>query len=83
LFEGARDRAREVLEQHRRVLDALAGELVAMETVSGARLAEIAAAAGDSDVAITAVGPGPNAATNGATPVQQPDSAVQQAGRSR
>jgi cell division protease FtsH len=74
LLEGARERARAVLQQHRRVLDALADELVAMETVSGVRLAEIAAAAGDSAVAVTAVAAAPNAATNGATPDQQPDS---------
>ena len=43
LLEGARATARELLSRHRGVLDALAAELIATETVSGARLAEIAA----------------------------------------
>jgi cell division protease FtsH len=47
LIEGAHQQARAVLTKHRSVLDTLAAELVAKEMVSGARLAEIAAAAGD------------------------------------
>jgi cell division protease FtsH len=47
LLESARERARALLTQHRDVLDALADELIAKEMVSGARLAEIAASAGD------------------------------------
>jgi cell division protease FtsH len=46
LLEGARDRARTVLTEHRAVLDSLADELIAKEMVSGTRLAEIAAAGG-------------------------------------
>ncbi len=49
LLEGARERARTLLSQHRAVLDALAGELIAKETVSGVRLAEIAMAVDDPD----------------------------------
>ena len=44
LVEDARRRARAVLADHRGVLNALADELFAKETMSGARLAEIAAA---------------------------------------
>jgi len=46
LLEGARERARAVLTQHREVLDALAEELISKETVSGERLTEIATEAG-------------------------------------
>jgi cell division protease FtsH len=55
LVADARVRARDVLSHHRGVLDALAEELVATETVSGKRLAEIAAAVHDSQ-ALAAVG---------------------------
>jgi cell division protease FtsH len=44
LVEGARERASAVLADHRGVLDAIADELFAKETMSGVRLAEIAAA---------------------------------------
>ena len=43
LLESARAQARQVLTEHRAVLDGLAAELMATETVSGARLSEIAA----------------------------------------
>ena len=62
LLEDARQRARTVLEQHRDLLDALADELVAKETVTGDRLAEIVAAAGD---AIAATGAGAPASGRG------------------
>jgi cell division protease FtsH len=55
LLDGARDRATALLQQHRAVLDDLANELVAKEMVSGTRLAEIAAVAGNGT---TAVSPG-------------------------
>jgi Peptidase family M41 len=42
LLERARQQARAALEEHRAVLDAVADELIARETVSGPRLAEIA-----------------------------------------
>jgi cell division protease FtsH len=45
LLDAARDRATTLLRQNRATLDTLASELVAMEMVSGARLAEIAATA--------------------------------------
>jgi cell division protease FtsH len=64
LLADAHDRARAILGAHRAVLDALANELVAMETVSGDRLAEIAAAANDGTPAVAA---GANA-SNGNTP---------------
>ncbi len=64
LLGDAHDRARAILGAHRAVLDALANELVAMETVSGDRLAEIAAAANDGTAAVAA---GANA-SNGNTP---------------
>ena len=51
LIEGAHQQARAVLAKHRSVLDTLAAELVAKEMVSGARLAEIAAADGDPVIA--------------------------------
>ena len=51
LLEGARERARAVLTQHRAVLDALAEELVAKETVTGERLAAIAGEVHDAGVA--------------------------------
>ena len=54
LLEGARERARTLLSQHRAVLDALAGELIAKETVSGVRLAEIAKAVDDPTAAAAA-----------------------------
>jgi cell division protease FtsH len=41
LLETARDQARSLLTGHRAELDAIANELIAKETVSGARLAEI------------------------------------------
>ena len=44
LLEKAREQARTVLTAHRAELDALAEELIAKETVSGTRVAEIAAA---------------------------------------
>jgi cell division protease FtsH len=53
LLEGARERARAVLGAHREVLDALANELIATETVSGERVAEIARAAADEPAATT------------------------------
>jgi cell division protease FtsH len=55
LVEGARVQARAALAGHRAALDTLADELVAMETVSGSRVAEIAAGAAVEPVA---VGPG-------------------------
>jgi cell division protease FtsH len=64
LLADAHDRARAILGAHRAVLDALANELVAMETVSGDRLAEIAAASNDGTPAVAA---GANA-SNGNTP---------------
>ena len=57
LLEGARQRARAVLTQHRAVLDALAEELIAKEVVSGERLAEIAAAAGKGTATPSTEGP--------------------------
>ncbi len=47
LLEEARQNARAVLSGHRAVLDAVAEELIANETVSGNRLAEIAAITND------------------------------------
>ncbi len=60
------DRAAALLLRHRDLLDALAAELIAKETVTGTRLAEIAAAAGngaaqlstESATGRTALGPG-------------------------
>jgi cell division protease FtsH len=66
LLEGARERARTLLSQHRAVLDALAGELIAKETVSGVRLAEIATAVADPTAAAAAD------ATHGAHPTEAP-----------
>jgi cell division protease FtsH len=54
LVEGARVQAHAALAGHRAALDTLANELVAMETVSGARVAEIAGAVAEP----VAVGPG-------------------------
>ena len=68
LLDGARDRATALLKQHRAVLDDLANELIAKEMVSGARLAEIAAAAGDGAVAVGAS----RAGTDGSGPVAAP-----------
>jgi cell division protease FtsH len=68
LLEGARERARAVLAQHRADLDALANELVTMETVSGERVAEIAATTGDGDQAPTPLPrPGLHSEQQGAT----------------
>jgi cell division protease FtsH len=64
LLEGARERARTVLTEHRTVLEELANELIAKETVTGARLAEIAAAA-----TAGADAPLEVPSTNGHTPV--------------
>jgi cell division protease FtsH len=57
LLEEARERATEVLSKHRAALDAVAEELIAHETVSGVRLAEISGqeAARPALVAATAV----------------------------
>jgi cell division protease FtsH len=46
LLEDARKRALAILTDHRSELDAIADELLATETVSGIRLAEISAAHG-------------------------------------
>jgi cell division protease FtsH len=54
LLEAAREQARTVLSQHRPELDALANELVAMETVSGARLAELVSTVGGGAIPIHA-----------------------------
>ena len=65
LLEGARSTARSILSAHRPLLDAIADELVAKETVSGARLAEI--------VGVEAMGSAsavPIAAATGVTGVQ-------------
>ena len=64
LLEGARERARAVLADNRDVLDALAEELVAKETVSGVRLAEIAAAVRDA-ARLAAAGPDARNGTDG------------------
>jgi cell division protease FtsH len=72
LLESARERARTLLGQHRAELDALAEELIAKETVSGSRLAEIAAAAGDgAAVGVMAGGEGTDAIA-AATAVRAP-----------
>jgi ATP-dependent Zn protease len=57
LLEEARERATDVLSKHRAALDAVAEELIAHETVSGVRLAEISGqeAARPALVAATAV----------------------------
>ncbi len=44
LLEQARMTARSILSAHRPLLDAIANELITTETVSGARLAELAGA---------------------------------------
>jgi cell division protease FtsH len=60
LLESARERARAVLADHRAVLDALADELTGRETVSGVRLAEIAAAESDGTVVVAGGAAAPN-----------------------
>jgi cell division protease FtsH len=54
LLDGARARATALLQQHRAALDELANELIAKETVSGARLAEIVASLDKGTAAIPA-----------------------------
>jgi cell division protease FtsH len=71
LVESARQRAAMVLGQHREVLDSLADELIAKETVSGSRLAEIAQAA-VGGTALAATGSEPSDRIAAATAVDTP-----------
>src|SRR5262245_40706754 len=68
LLEAARERARAILTQHRDLLDALAEELIAKETVSGARLGEIAAGAGKGAAVVAGAPPSDAIAASTAVP---------------
>jgi cell division protease FtsH len=70
LLEDARVRARDALMEHRSVLDALADELVAKETVSGARLAELAAVTTNGTAAAASVRSAGADGTTSLTPIR-------------
>jgi cell division protease FtsH len=84
LLGGARDVARRVLTHDRPVLDAIASELIAKETVTAGRLAEILAAAAHAAPSAAAT-PRPSgradaAGTPSAAPVSSDGTALRVAG---